>query len=144
MDRATINADPQTPAEVPASPRWGALLGAVVLVPFGFILLTSSDSTEQLLGIGLMALAVYLVAGAFVPRLLRFGGGDVPIHVAVPVMLGVEDRRGGADLGGGVLLHPAALAGVRRRQAAASRRSRTLTAGARRHLQGAIVECMTR
>lgn len=89
MDPATINADPQTPAEVPASRRWGApLLGAVVLLPFGFILLTSSDSTEQLLGMGLMALAVYLVAGAFVPRLLRFGGGDVPIHVAVPVMLG--------------------------------------------------------
>lgn len=89
MDRSTTSADPQVPAEVPASRRWGALLlGAVVLVPFGFILLTSSDGTEQLLGMGLMALAAYLVAGAFVPRLLRFGGDNVPIHVAVPVMLG--------------------------------------------------------
>ena len=84
-----MDTDSQVSAEVPASRRWGALLlGAVVLVPFGSMLLTSSDSTEQLLGLGLTGLAVYLVAGAFVPRLLRFGGGDVPVQVAVPVMVG--------------------------------------------------------
>ena len=101
---------PRTGADGSVARRWGALLlGAVLLLPSGFIVLASSAGPERWLGAGLIGLAAYLVAGAFIPRLLRFGGPTAPVYVAVPVMVAAMSFTEGKLLLGAVLLCAAAV-----------------------------------
>lgn len=76
--------------EIPALRKWGALLlGALLMLPGGVIAaLSASGAVEFTLGAAMAGFGVYLIVGAFVPRLLRFGGpyGGPAVSLAVAIL----------------------------------------------------------
>jgi hypothetical protein len=102
----------------PALRRWGTLLlGALVFIPAGLIAaLGAGDVSGRVLGVVGAAFGVYLAAGAFFPRLLRFGGRRVPLPVVVLVVAGAANLAEGRAGWGALCLTGAifvAVAGTR-------------------------------
>lgn len=103
------NDDADSVSHVPAARRWGALLlGALLLLPIGVIVLTTSTGPARWLGAAMIAFALYLVAAAFAPGLLRFGGPAVPGAAAVMIIGAALQFADGEPLWGALCLFAAA------------------------------------
>lgn len=104
----------ESPSEMPAFRRWGALLlGALAIVPFGAITaLASPDALGIMLGVGLAASGVYIAAGAFIPRLLRFGGPAVPLPIVISTIIATISLAEGRPGSGAMWLAVAALVAI--------------------------------
>lgn len=82
------NGNADSTSGVPTARRWASLLlGAMVLLPAGVIVVTSASGLERWLGAAMIAFSLYLGAGAFVPRLLRFRSPVVPGAVAAAIIV---------------------------------------------------------
>lgn len=105
----THNDDAGSASHVPAARRWGALLlGALLFLPAGVIVLTTSVGPARWLGAAMIAFALYLAAGAFAPRLLRFGGPAVPAAAALMIVAAALQFADGEPLWGAFCLVAAA------------------------------------
>jgi hypothetical protein len=84
---------------VPNTRRWGWLAAGVALLAWGIVLLRTPAGAEGWLGALLIGCGLYLVAGAAVPRLLRFGYREVPLPLFFAVF-GMAMNLAGGDLVG--------------------------------------------
>ena len=83
-------------SDVPQSRRTDALvLGSVLVLPAGVLVLATSSGWERLAGVALIAFALFLIAGAYAPRLLRLGSREVSpaVFVAVAYLIGSPELR---------------------------------------------------
>lgn len=102
-----------SPSEMPAFRRWGALLLGALSVPLGAITaLGSPDALGIVLGVGLAAFGVYIATGAFIPRLLRFGSPAVALPIVVSTLLATIRFAEGRPGSGAMWLAVAALAAL--------------------------------
>lgn len=84
--------------------RWGWLTAGAALLAWGIVLLRSPAGAEGWLGALLVACALYLVAGAAVPRLLRFGYREVPTPVFFSIFAMALNLGGGDWFDAGLFL----------------------------------------
>lgn len=89
---------------VPNTRRWGWLAAGVALLAWGIVLLRTPAGAEGWLGAFLIACALYLVAGAAVPRLLRFGYREVPLPLFCAVFAMAWNVAGGDLVGASFFL----------------------------------------
>lgn len=99
---------------MPALRRWGALLlGAALIFPAGILtMFAASGSADVVLGVGVAAFGIYVTAGAFVPRLLRFGGPKVSLPVVIFTINATLQFAEGRLLSGALWLSLAAVFGL--------------------------------